>query len=85
MDTYGKKGRALALKHKLLQTVLLTNAFLIISVINVSRCAMRLISCMQSWDHLEQEKGKNKGVGKKERECAKIQQKNIIHKRLYIY
>lgn len=44
---------------------LLTNAFLIISLINVSHCAIRLISHMQSWDHLE--RGKIKVGGKKER------------------
>lgn len=42
---------------------LLTNAFLIISVINVSYCAIRLISHMQSSDHLE--RGEKKGWGEK--------------------
>lgn len=47
---------------------LLTNAFLIISVINVSHCAIRLISHMQSWDHLEQDKKKGRsGVERTER------------------
>lgn len=40
---------------------LLTNAFLIIPVINVSYRTIRLISHMQSKDHLEQ--GKKKGEG----------------------
>lgn len=56
---------------------LLTDAFLIISVINVSHRAMRLISHMQSWDHLEQGKstGRKKQKRKKtgtERKCLSI-------------
>lgn len=58
---------------------LLTNAFLIISVINVSYCAIRLISHMQSSDHLEQGAQERGGRGKKkkwdkraERTCPRL-------------
>lgn len=53
---------------------LLTDAFLIISVINVSHRAMRLISHMQSWDHLEQGKstGRKKQKRKKNRHWKKV-------------
>lgn len=75
MDTYGKMPWHSHLKPAF-PNRLLTDAFLIISVINVSHRAMRLISHMQSWDHLEQ--GKSTGRKNRERERKQALKESVF-------